>query len=126
MNVFQVSGIFMAILLLGFATSNSHLAFATSSKDTLILKKDLKSIMKDYTSSVAKAKKDLLSSVKKANEDAKLAIKKGIPIDEINSLTKATIAKARTTLKLDLQMAKVEAKNALLELKAAVDRNNHS
>jgi len=47
-------------------------------------------------------------------------------MDEINAATKATIAKARADLKLDIQKAKAETKAALFQLKSAVDKNNPS
>ncbi|HSB57598.1 MAG TPA: hypothetical protein VLD38_07310 [Nitrosopumilaceae archaeon] len=124
MDLRAISGISIVILLLGITSSSSHVALALGTDDPLILKKDLKLIMKEYKAAVTKAKAELISSIKKANADAKLAVQKGIPMDEINAATKATIAKARAELKLDIQKAKIEAKAALLELKAAVDRNN--
>ena len=68
----------------------------------------------------------MISSIEKANADAKIAAQKGIPIDEINTVTKTTIAKARAELKLDIQKAKADAKIALLQLKATVDKNHSS
>lgn len=47
-------------------------------------------------------------------------------MDAINTVTKTTIAKARAELKLDIQKAKAEAKSALMQLKAAVDKNKTS
>lgn len=126
MNLKAISGISIAVLLLGITSSSSHVALALGTNDSLILKKDLRLIMNEYKATVTKAKAELLSSIKKANAEAKLAVQKGIPMDEINAATKATIAKARADLKLDIQKAKVEAKAALLELKAVVDKNNHS
>ena len=126
MNLKAISAISIIVLLLGITSSSSHTAIALGTNDSLILKKDLRLIMNDYKATVTKAKADLLSSIKKANADAKLAVQKGIPMDEINTATKATIAKARADLKLDILKAKAEAKAALLELKAAVDKNNLS
>ena len=126
MNLKAISAISIVVLLLGITSSSSHTALALGTHDSLILKKDLRLIMNEYKATVTKAKADLLSSIKKANADAKLAVQKGIPIDEINTATKATIAKARADLKLDILKAKAEAKAALLELKAAVDKNNFS
>lgn len=112
------------VLLLGVASSNYHLAFALeSTSEQSLLKKGVQTIMDDYKMAVAKAKSNLLSSIAKANTNAKLAIQKGLPIDEINTVTKKAIAQAKAELKLDLQKAKVEAKTALMHLKAAVDKN---
>lgn len=112
------------VLLLGVASSNYHLAFALeSTNEQSLLKKGVQTIMDDYKMAVAKAKSNLLSSIAKANTNAKLAIQKGLPIDEINTVTKKAIAQAKAELKLDLQKAKVEAKTALMHLKAAVDKN---
>ncbi|MGI0008386.1 MAG: hypothetical protein ACRD92_02060 [Nitrosopumilaceae archaeon] len=126
MNLKTVSGISNVVLLLGVASSSHHITSALGTNDSIILKKDLRLIMDDYKATIDKAKAQLLSSIKKANADAKLAVQKGIPMDEINAVTKATIAKARADLKLDIQKAKAEAKVTLLQLKAAVDRNNLS
>ncbi|MGH9998941.1 MAG: hypothetical protein ACRD90_03650 [Nitrosopumilaceae archaeon] len=126
MNLKTVSGISIVVLLLGVASSSHHITSALGTNDSIILKKDLRLIMDDYKATIDKAKAQLLSSIKKANADAKLAVQKGIPMDEINAVTKATIAKARADLKLDIQKAKAEAKVTLLQLKAAVDRNNLS
>ena len=126
MNLKTVSGISIVVLLLGVASSSHHTASALGTNDSIILKKDLRLIMGDYKAAIDKAKAQLLSSIKKANADAKLAVQKGIPMDEINAVTKVTIDKARADLKLDIQKAKAEAKATLLQLKAAVNRNNLS
>ena len=127
MNLKVISGLSVLVLLLGVASSSYHLAFALeSTNEQTILKKGVQSIMNDYRIAVEKAKSDLLSSIVKANTDAKLAIQKGIPVDEINTVTKSTIAKAKAELKLDLQKAKAEAKTALMQLKATVDKNKLS
>ncbi|MBI5377609.1 MAG: hypothetical protein HZA82_03195 [Thaumarchaeota archaeon] len=127
MNLKAISGLSILVLLLGVTSSSYHLAFALeSTNEQSLLKKGVQSIMNDYKVAVAKAKSDLLSSIVKANTNAKLAIQKGIPIDEINTVTKTTIIKAKTELKLDLQKAKAEAKTALIQLKAAVDKNKLS
>ena len=127
MNLKVISGLSVLVLLLGVASSSYHLAFALeSTNEQTILKKGVQSIMNDYRIAVEKAKSDLLSSIVKANTDAKLAIQKGIPVDEINTVTKTTIAKAKAELKLDLQKAKAEAKTALMQLKATVDKNKLS
>jgi hypothetical protein len=126
MNLKIASGISIMVLLLGVTSSGYHTVSASGTNDSEILKKDLRVIMNDYKTSIEKAKEKLLFSVKKANADAKLAVLKGIPMDEINAATKATIAKARADLKIDIQNAKAEAKAALFELKAAVDKNNSS
>lgn len=124
MNLKIVSGISIMVLLFGVVSSSNHAVYASGTNDSEILKKDLRLIMNDYKLALDKAKAEFLSSIKKANADAKLAVQKGIPMDEINAVTKATIAKARAELKLDIQKAKAEAKTVLLQLKAAVDRNN--
>lgn len=124
MNLKTISGIFIVVLLLGVVSSSNHAAYASGTNDSIILKKDLRLIMNDYKAALDKAKAEFLSSIKKANDAAKLSVQKGIPMDEINAVTKATIAKARADLKLDIQKAKTEAKTVLLQLKAAVDRNN--
>lgn len=126
MNLKTASGVSIMVLLLGVASSSYHTASALGTNDSITLKKDLRVIMNDYKANIDKAKAELLFSIKKANADAKLAVQKGIPMDEINAVTKATIAKARADLKLDIQKAKAEAKAALLQLKAAVDKNNSS
>lgn len=127
MNPKAISSLSILVLLLGVASSSYHLAFALeNTNEQSLLKKGVQSIMDDYKVAVAKAKSDLLSSIVKANTNAKLAIQKGIPIDEINTVTKTTIIKAKTELKLDLQKAKAEAKTALMQLKAAVDKNKLS
>ena len=123
MNLKAIFGLSALVLLLGVVSSNYHTAFALDTSEQLLLKKDLRTIMNDYKAAVAKAKAGLLSSIKKANADAKLAVQKGIPMDEINAATKTTIAQAKAELKLDIQKAKAEAKTALLQLKAAVDKN---
>jgi len=124
MNLKTISGISIVVLLLGVVSSSNHAVYASRTNDAIILKKDLRLIMNDYKVALDKARAEFLSSIKKANADAKLAVQKGIPMDEINALTKATITKARAELKLDIQKAKIEAKTVLLQLKAAVDRNN--
>jgi len=124
MNLKTISGISIVVLLLGVVSSSNHAAYASGTNDSIILKKDLRLIMNDYKAALDKAKAEFLSSIKKANDAAKLSVQKGIPMDEINAVTKATIAKARADLKLDIQKAKTEAKTVLLQLKAAVDRNN--
>src|SRR3990172_8660370 len=124
MNLKTISAISIVVLLLGVVSSSNHAAYASGTNDSIILKKDLRLIMNDYKAAVDKAKAEFLSSIKKANADAKLAVQKGIPMDEINALTKAAITKARAELKLDIQKAKIEAKTVLLQLKAAVDINN--
>jgi hypothetical protein len=126
MNLRVISGVFIVILMLGISGSSSYNANALSMNESIMLKKDLKSIMDDYQLAIEKAREDFVASIKKANYDAKLAVKGGIPMDEINSATKATISKARAELKFDIQQAKTEAKTMLLQLKAAVDRNNLS
>ena len=126
MNLKAIFGLSALVLLLGVVSSNYHTAFALDTNEQYILKKDLRSIMDDFKAAVGKAKAELLSSVEKANSDAKLAVQKGIPIDEINAATKSTITKARAELKLDIQKAKADAKTALLQLKAAVDKNKQS
>ena len=126
MNLKVASCLSILVLLLGVASSSYHTAFALDTSEQLLLKKDLRSIMDDFKAAVGKAKAELLSSVEKANSDAKLAVQKGIPIDEINAATKSTIAKAKAELKLDIQKAKADAKTALLQLKAAVDKNKQS
>ena len=124
MNLKTISGISIVVLLLGVVSSSNHAAYASGTNDSIILKMDLRLIMNDYKAALDKAKAEFLSSIKKANDAAKLSVQKGIPMDEINAVTKATIAKARADLKLDIQKAKTEAKTVLLQLKAAVDRNN--
>lgn len=127
MNLKAAFGISIVVLLLGITSTSYHNAHALDTKDTIILKKDLRVIMDNYKANIDKAKAELLLSIKKANSDAKQAVLKGVlPMDEINAATKATIAKAREDLKLNIQNAKAEAKAALLELKAAVDKNNSS
>ena len=126
MNLKVISGISIIVLILGLAGSSSHNVYAIDTTESLVLKKDLKLIMNDYKVAIDKARAEFLSSIKKANHEAKLAVQKGIPMDEINELTKATITKARAELKLDIQKAKTEAKTVLLQIKAAVDRNNLS
>jgi hypothetical protein len=126
MSLRVILGVFIVILILGITSSSFYNANALSTNESIILKKDLKSIMKDYQLAIEKARENFVDSIKKANYDAKLAVKKGIPMDEINSATKATISKARVELKFDIQQAKTEAKTMLLQLKAAVDRNNLS
>ncbi|MGQ0794696.1 MAG: hypothetical protein ACT4N5_00725 [Nitrosopumilaceae archaeon] len=126
MNLKVISGAFIVILILGISGSSFYNANALGRNESIILKKDLKSIMNDYQLAIEKAREDFVASIKKANHDAKLAVKKGIPMDEINSATKSTISKARADLKLDIQQAKIEAKTMLLQLKAAVDRNKLS
>jgi hypothetical protein len=121
-----ISGIFVGILVLSITGSGFYNNNAFGENESVILKKDLKSIMDDYQMAIEKAREDFVASIKKANYDAKLAVKKGIPMDEINSATKATISKARADLKFDIQQAKTEAKTMLLQLKAVVDRNNLS
>lgn len=124
MNLKVISGLSILVLLFGVASSNHHTAFALDTNEQSALKNDLRSIMSDYKVAVSKAKANLISSIEKANADAKIAAQKGISIDEINTVTKTTIAKARAELKLDIQKAKADAKTALLQLKAAVDKNN--
>ncbi|NDB87541.1 MAG: hypothetical protein EB164_01180 [Thaumarchaeota archaeon] len=52
--------------------------------------------------------------------DARNAIAKGLPTDEINAQSKATIAKAKTDLKAAKDLAKKEAKKNLDLLKINV------
>jgi len=126
MNLRVISGAFIVILILGISGSSFYNAYALGTNESIILKKDLKSIMNEYQLAIEKAREDFVTSIKKANHDAKLAVKKGIPMDEINLATKATISKARADLKFDIQQARIEAKTMLLQLKAAVDRINLS
>ncbi|MBM3903860.1 MAG: hypothetical protein FJ357_01765 [Thaumarchaeota archaeon] len=83
-------------------------------------KQEVQDIMTAYKKAIHKAQADFTTTVKKANEDARAAIAKGIPIDQINAESKATIAKARADLKAAKDTAQKETKENLSKLKAAI------
>lgn len=103
----------IAVLLVSVIMANH--AFAEKSGAS-----DVKSIMAAYQKAVYQAQKDFTAAIKKANADARAAVGKGLPIDQINSESKAAIAKARADLKSAKDTAQKEARNGLDKLKASI------
>ncbi|NDF26669.1 MAG: hypothetical protein EB153_03755 [Nitrosopumilaceae archaeon] len=103
----------VAVLLVSFMILDN--AFAEKSG-----KEEVQSIMTSYKKAVDAAQKEFKSAVEKAQADARNAIAKGLPTDEINAQSKATIAKAKTDLKTAKDLAKKEAKKNLDLLKINV------
>lgn len=104
-----------------FAVLLSSVTLVDSAFAKKISNNDIKSIIDNYRKAIQKAQSDFQAAVKKANADAKTAVGKGLPIDKINSDSKSAIQKARVDLKTSVTKAQKDVKNALEQLKAAVD-----
>lgn len=103
----------MTVLLVSFTLADE--AFAQKPG-----KQEVQNIMTIYKKAIQKAQTDFNAAVKKANEDARAAIAKGIPTDQINAESKATISKARVDLKAAKDTAQKEVKASLAKLRAAI------
>lgn len=125
MNLKLVSCLTILVLLLGVTSFASNHAFAIKhNAQENILKKDLKSIMAEYSATITKAKADFINAIEKSNANAKSAIQKGIPIDKINTASKASIEKARIDYKQAVEKAKADAKATLLQIVAALGQKS--
>lgn len=100
----------VAVLLVSFMVFDN--AFAQKSG-----KEEIQSIMTAYKKAIDSAQKQFKAAVDKAQSDARSAVAKGLPIDEINAQSKATISKAKADLNAAKDVAKKEAKRSLDQLK---------
>ena len=109
MNLKTVSAFTILVLLLGLASFGTNHAFAQEQKgQNSVLTKDLRQIYEDYKKTVNKARDDFSAAIKIAYADARDAIKKGLPIDQINAATKASIDKAIADMKNIIAKADLE------------------
>ena len=103
----------VAVLTVSFVLADN--AFAAKSG-----KEEVQSIMTAYQKAINEAQKQFKAAIEKAQSDARSAIAKGIPTDQINAQSKATIAKAKIDLKAAKDLAQKEAKKSLEQLKTTI------
>ena len=115
MNLKLISGFSILVLLLGITVYAHNSAYAATYP-----KNDIRSIMENYRIAIEKARTDLKSAIEKANSDAKASIQKGIPTEQINTVSKSSIEKAKQDYKLAIEKARAEAKFTLQQIKLSI------